>query len=169
MKLELGGGTKPRGHGFLNLDCLPCADVVIDFETGVLPFPDDSVTEVFSSHCLEHVKTYSRLLHEVVRVCVLGARVELRVPAWNSSMAMCCGHCHTISPQQVQHWVKDATQDWWQGCKKRLALVSTEVIPSSVFPAAQAAFPNLTREQVLQFVPDSAHEIVYVLKVVPND
>ena len=45
MKLEIGGGNTPRGEGFVNLDCLPCADIAIDLEKDPLPFADDSVDQ----------------------------------------------------------------------------------------------------------------------------
>ena len=69
MKLEIGGGNTPRGEGFVNLDCLPCADIAIDLEKDPLPFADDSVDEVYSAHCLEHVNNAVGVLAEVLRVC----------------------------------------------------------------------------------------------------
>ncbi len=56
-KLDLGCGPKKRA-GYVGVDALPApgVDYVIDIETEPLPFPDGSVSHVFSSHCPEHLK-----------------------------------------------------------------------------------------------------------------
>lgn len=178
MKIELGGGTRQRGEGWVNLDIVPgpAVDHVVDFSKLVtagldgprLPFPDFSVDEVYSSHCLEHVDPYNGLLHEVVRVCRIGARVEIRVPHWLSSMAMAGGHRHTVSPKVVIGWCVEFAAEWWTGCARRLSLVRTEYIPSAVFPEARKLFPHMTDEQVMRFVPDACHEIRYFFEVIKN-
>lgn len=178
MKIELGGGAKPR-PGYVNLDILaiPGVDHVIDFEKlaeagreGLrLPFPDDSVEEVYSSHCIEHVAPYHGLLHEIARVCRPGAKVEIRVPHWLSDMAFIAGHKHAVSLRQVQHWCRDFIGDWWAGCAKRLGHSGTEYVPSTTFAEAKALFWQLSDEQVMRFIPDACHEVRYFFEVIAHE
>jgi ubiquinone/menaquinone biosynthesis C-methylase UbiE len=175
LRVELGGGRYPRGEGFLNVDQPDCpsVDLPVDFEKlgrdGCrLPFDDDSVDEIFSSHCLEHVWPYDGLLHEIARVCKLGAPVEIRVPHWNQQMAMCNDHKHTVSPDQVDHWSKTALDFWWGGCRKRLELLRTEWIASAYFAEAKGLFPHLTDEQVMRFIPSTCHENRFHFTVIEN-
>lgn len=82
IKINIGGGYK-RYDGFLNLDIDPYTkpDHVIDLETGVLPFENDSVTEVKAFHILEHIgQGYFHLLQELYRVCHAGALIDIQVP-----------------------------------------------------------------------------------------
>lgn len=167
LRVELGGGRNPR-EGFINVDALDVTEVdeVVDLSRDRLPFADGSVGVLYSSHCLEHVEPYGLLLREIARVCRAGAAVEIRVPHWLSDMAHCAGHRHAVSPTQVRHWCKDFIADWWAGGKKRLDLLRTEQIPSASFADARAAFPHLTDEQVMRFIPDACHESRYHFTVV---
>jgi len=167
LRLDLGGGRRPK-EGFTNVDVLDAPGVVrCDFSRERLPFADDSVAEVYSSHCLEHLDNHHHVLHEIVRVCRPGASVELRVPHWLSAMAHCAGHRCTIAPHQVQHWCQDFLHDWWQGSAKRLAHVRTEYERGPAFDEAKKLFFQMTDEQVLRFVPDACHEVRYFFEVVP--
>lgn len=176
MKVELGGGFHPRGDGFVNCDLLaaPGVDHVLDFErlgvNGVrLPFDDDSVEEVYSSHCLEHVRNVCGVLREIARICRVGAKVEIRVPHWLGVMAMCPGHLHVIGEASVRHWCVEFIAEWWSGCAKRLHLVSTEYVRwAPYFDEARRAFPKLTDAQLEKFIPGCVHEVRYVFEVIPN-
>src|SRR5882724_9186504 len=55
MKLEFGGGKKPRGDGWVNVDQCQEADVIHNLNLRPWPFADDSAGEIYSSHCLEHL------------------------------------------------------------------------------------------------------------------
>lgn len=82
MKLNIGCGYDRRS-GFINIDkfefCKP--DMVIDIEKG-LPFEDNSVDFIFSSHCLEHVRPdrYMFVLEEMYRVSKPGIIWHLKLP-----------------------------------------------------------------------------------------
>ncbi len=138
----------------------------MDFERGILPFEDDSVDEVSSSHCLEHITNLRGILREIVRVCRTGAPVEIRVPHWLSSMAMCAGHRQTISAHQVRHWCDEFPRDWFGGLDKRLTLVSTELVPGPTFAEARGLFPQMSDDQIMRFVPDACHEYRFKFQVV---
>ena len=77
MKLELGGGVKPRGQGFINMDWNPVADICHDLMVKPWPLADDTVHEVYSSHCIEHLEDPMSILQEIARVGVVGCPVQI--------------------------------------------------------------------------------------------
>ncbi len=169
-RIELGGGRTPR-EGFYNVDRRPLPEVqhCCDLESDPLPFADDSVEEVYSAHCLEHLRSHHHVLHEIVRVCRVGARVEIRVPYWLQSMSMCWDHACTISPAQVRHWATDFVQDWFGGCTKRLKLLRTEYVPGETFNEAKDLFSWLSDDQVMRLIPDACHEVRFYFEVATNE
>jgi len=157
MKIELGGGVKPRGEGFVNYDVLPCADVVCDLSEGI-PLDDDSVDEVYSSHCLEHIPDPMAVLREICRVCKVGGTTEIRVPHANSQLAMVWDHKHVFSEVAVMNFDEHFPHEFWTG-PKRLKLVRTEYgCQEPLFSEACKLFPRLSHEQVLRFIPGTCHE-----------
>lgn len=171
MKIELGGGGSPKGEGFVNVDImdLPGVDIICDVRNAPLPFQDDSVDEVYSSHMFEHLSAVEFPLHEIARVCKLGAKFEMRVPHTLSAMAMVLGHTTTVSPDWVRHWCEEYVGVWWAGCKKRLRLDRYEDIPGGHFPEARRLFPNLTSAEVMRYIPNAAFEHRFYFTVVPNE
>src|ERR1700693_4396027 len=127
VKLELGGGANSR-PGFWNVDRAPgitvhhACDLEALYPSGSehLPLADESVSDVYSAHCLEHVYPLHGVLREVARVCVPGAHFVLVVPHWLSPMAMCHGHRHVIAPEQVEHWCSTHVAHWWGDSPRRL-------------------------------------------------
>ena len=56
IKLNVGGGKgHPRVPGWTVVDLRETADVRMDITTAPLPFDDDSVSIIFTSHTLEHI------------------------------------------------------------------------------------------------------------------
>lgn len=170
VKIELGGGLRPKGPPFVNVDLNPGMEGrQANLEKEPIPFPDDSADEMYSAHFLEHIHNQAHVLREIVRVCVMGAKVEIRVPHYLSTMAMCAGHRCVISPQQVKHWTDDFPQAFFQDMPKRLRLVRTEQVPGEYFAEAKRLHPRWTDDQVMRFVPGAAHEIQYHLEVIANE
>lgn len=165
MKIELGGGNNARGDGYLNLDRHSAADIQIDFENELLPFADDSVEAVYSAHCLEHVANFLGVLREVLRVCILGAPVEIRLPHWLHPMASCPGHLHVLSDRQVQIWC-DMPEKFWPDFPKKFSLKNIHYQIDAVFDELRKAFPLLTDEQVAKYIPACCHEIRCLMEVV---
>lgn len=178
LKVELGGGVNPR-PGFVNCDLLqiPGVDHALDFErlgvSGVrLPFDDDSVDEVYSSHCLEHVANVPGVMREIARVCKAGAHVEIRVPHHLGLMAMCAGHKHCIPDLQMQNICIDFVAEWWVNCKKRLRWdrERTEYVRwAERYDRAVKLFPHLSERDVIDFVPGCCHEVRFHFTVIPHD
>ena len=83
MRLNLGCGNRKR-PGWRNVDKVPhCSpDEIVDLER--LPWPYNSVDEMFLSHVLEHLgevtDVYLGIIKEIYRVCRDGATITVVVP-----------------------------------------------------------------------------------------
>jgi len=82
LKLNLGGGYKEYDN-YINIDidpnCKP--DYVIDLERDILPFKENTVSEVRAYHILEHLGNgFFHCLQELYRVCEHGAIIDIQVP-----------------------------------------------------------------------------------------
>jgi SAM-dependent methyltransferase len=91
--IDLGCG-KNKKPGYIGVDkfSIPEVDYVVDFEKENLPFNDDSVENVYSSHCLEHLSDPHKLLGELIRVCTNNASFELWLPHLRSNDAFVFDH-----------------------------------------------------------------------------
>lgn len=81
IQLDLGCGRfKIDNH--VGMDSLEFGQEVIWDATLGLPFPNDSVYGLHTSHFLEHIKwdDLEELFNEMVRVCQNGALITIRVP-----------------------------------------------------------------------------------------
>ena len=83
IRLDLGAGGYPQ-PGFTRMDFDPCngqTDIVWDIANGI-PLPDGSVSELYTSHFLEHLMPTDlhMVLQEMWRVCAGGAKVTIKVP-----------------------------------------------------------------------------------------
>lgn len=160
IKIDVGGGIYPK-EGFVNCDMLddPRVDVRADFSMGI-PLPDDFVDELYSSHCLEHVKDVSILIRDIARVCRVGASVTIKVPHFGQEMAMCPGHLHVISEHMIQHF-DEFEEAWWHDMDKKLKLKSKQYTPTQWFDRARELFPTFTDEDIYRFVPNTCHEVTF--------
>jgi SAM-dependent methyltransferase len=79
--LELGPGQSPR-PGFYHLDIVPGEDIDIvgDLNEGLPTLPDNCVSELYTSHTLEHVSNLLPLLGDVYRICRPDAKITVIVP-----------------------------------------------------------------------------------------
>jgi predicted SAM-dependent methyltransferase len=81
ISLELGSGEKLGTGDWVTLDFGPKCDLTWDLRKGI-PFPDNSVSKIYSSHLLEHLK-YDEivvLLKECLRVLSPGGSLSACVP-----------------------------------------------------------------------------------------
>ena len=82
MKINIGSGYK-RIEGFVNVDddSLVEPDYLVNIEAAILPFEDNSVSEVRAHHILEHIGDgFIPLMQELYRVCKHGAILDIVVP-----------------------------------------------------------------------------------------
>lgn len=92
------GGKKHPGTVGLDIVDAPGVDHVLDFTRERLPFDDDSVSFVFSSHCVEHIADPLPLFRELTRVAAHGARLEIWTPY--------AFHEHAFLPGHVSYWTE---------------------------------------------------------------
>lgn len=80
-KLNLGAGRQGRQEGWLNCDLHPGPNVDHVFNLMERwPFEDNSVTEIYSSHVLEHLPDPWAFFREAHRVLVPNGTCLIRVP-----------------------------------------------------------------------------------------
>lgn len=169
--LEIGGGAKPKGGEWVNVDVLPCADIVHDLNVYPWPFDDQSVDGIYSSHCLEHLQYVHLALNEMARICKIGAPLEIRTPAPHSDLAMVAGHTHVWSPIaaiNVDHYFP---AEYWSG-PRRLKLHGHEYQPSFMleeFRREMPSFSELTDQQVMKWFPRVCHEVRYFYQCIENE
>lgn len=96
LQIELGCGSAKQ-PGFIGLDyqAFPGVDIVTDLNEEPLPFEDDSVDYVYSSHAFEHLDNYLHVFREIFRVCRPEATVEIWTPYGKSNDGFLFGH-HTF-------------------------------------------------------------------------
>jgi hypothetical protein len=106
-KIDIGSGDFKK-PGFVGIDIVQSGDVdiVCDIERSRWPLEDESVCEVFSSHCFEHIEV-NNLIHifsEMTRVCVDGAKVEIWHPYLMHRDAYLLGHIARLSEEMYYHF-----------------------------------------------------------------
>jgi predicted SAM-dependent methyltransferase len=82
MKLNLGCGTNNKGEGWTNIDLYsPLAHIRHDL-TNPLPFADETVDQIFSSHLIEHFtrEEWELVRKDWLRVLKPGGTLEIHCP-----------------------------------------------------------------------------------------
>lgn len=89
LRIDLGCGPNKKAN-FIGCDhtAFPGVDVVADLIKR-WPWPDSTVEEAHSSHCLEHFDSMERVhfLNELYRVLKPGAKATVITPHWSSCRA----------------------------------------------------------------------------------
>lgn len=159
LRIELGGGTRPeQSKRFVNIDQVPEAHLQVNLDEFPYPLPDNSVNEVYSSHCLEHLKHPYSVFKEICRICAVGTFVVIKVPHPFNPMAMCPGHEHVISQDMIDHFSHFPEINLWE--EKKLVYKNTILRPTIHFAEARrlSTFSKLTDDQIMKFVPGTCHE-----------
>lgn len=120
MKLEIGGGKKPR-TGYLTCDIrdLPHIDYVCPAHA--LPFEDNQVEEVYSRHVVEHftLKEFLEVLKEWNRVLKIGGELYIICPnlLWHLQQVLEGSHASFYNKQPGQnarYWGFGSLFGWQQ-------------------------------------------------------
>lgn len=169
-KLNLGCGPNHR-EGWINLDINPPADLIHDISVTPWPIAGDSIREVYSSHCFEHIDNIFAAFDEICRICRIGAPVEIRVPHPLSEMAMCAGHKHIFSPQQaLNHENYFGKQIWRHAKRLRLDRIAFE--PTEQLAQAKRDLPflrGLSDHVIMRWIPNTCHESIFRFTVITNE
>lgn len=91
IRIDLGCGSNKK-PGFIGIDKYMesgITDVITDLDVlgATLPYKDDSVSEIYASHFLEHIHNIFPLMNECFRVLKPGGKFEIVVPLAESPMA----------------------------------------------------------------------------------
>lgn len=122
IKLDVGAGQYPK-EGFVRMDFDPQGtDIIWDIKDGI-PLPDSSVEELYSSHFFEHFlpTDFHYILMEVWRVCMNGAKVEIRVPYGNTWQGHLPCHYNRSTEETME-----AIGNWFPEETNRFELVGIE-------------------------------------------
>ena len=79
--LNLGCGFRQNTDA-INIDINETTnpDMIVDLESGKLPFEDNTFKEVYAYHILEHIKNLIPLMNEIYRVMKTKGKLFIKVP-----------------------------------------------------------------------------------------
>ena len=103
LRLNLGC-FDTKMDGFQGLDVLDCGQEIVWDATLGLPFPDDSVEEIFCCHFIEHIADYDllNLFNEILRVCKNGTILTFQCPHSERDEAYYMDHVSLWNEQKVR-------------------------------------------------------------------
>jgi len=109
IKLDIAcGQTKQPGYVGIDISKIPGVDIVHDLEKTPWPIKNNSVSEAFCSHFIEHVKNLPAFMDELHRVLVVGGKAAIVCPYYTS---MRCWqdpfHIRAISEATFLYFNKD--------------------------------------------------------------
>ena len=78
-KLNIGCGPSIK-EGYINIDKADFADLQLDLEDAVLPFSDNSISEIIAEQVLEHIHNFIPLMNELHRVLKPMGSLKITVP-----------------------------------------------------------------------------------------
>ncbi len=81
MKLDIGCGGNKK-WGFLGVDINPGGQVDFVMDATKLQFEDNSIDEVFSRRCIQHVEDDTKALREIFRVLKPNGLCTLQLASW---------------------------------------------------------------------------------------
>ena len=81
MKLDIGCDANKK-PGFLGVDINPGEQVDFVMDVTKLEFEDNSIDEVFSCRCIQHVEDDNRAFREIFRVIKPNGIFTLQVASW---------------------------------------------------------------------------------------
>lgn len=85
LRLDIGCGPCPE-KGFYGVDFveLPGVAIYADLNEGLAPIPDNSVSDVVSSHCMEHISNFVPLMKHIHRIVVPNGTIRITVPHYSN-------------------------------------------------------------------------------------
>lgn len=98
MKIDLGCGPFKK-EGYTGIDVYPFDGVDIVYDGKTLPVESDSVDEVYSMHCFEHLDDVFGIMKELFRVCKDGATLNIISPHFSS-----CRNCYDLEHRRQFGW-----------------------------------------------------------------
>ena len=86
-KINLGCGNDIKEE-YINVDIMNISgvNIICDIE-GILPFKDNSISEIILTHVIEHIKNLESFLKELYRVSRAGCIIKIRTPYFSHESA----------------------------------------------------------------------------------
>jgi SAM-dependent methyltransferase len=162
MKLNIGCGTDIR-PGWVNIDSQPGpgVDLTLDLEEGHLPFEDDSVSEAYCSHVLEHLWEWEKIVLEVFRVLEPGGRFVLKVPY---GFKPCAYHVRTFVPWTLDWFIEAPSYVENTSLEPGARFICEKRYIGRIFPGFYHVRKYLWRNAPRSFRFGRKHEIVWILR-----
>jgi SAM-dependent methyltransferase len=142
--IDLGCGSLKK-EGLIGVDFVeaPNVDFFLDMEKEPLPFENQSVDYIFSSHFLEHIGNHPFVFSEMSRVAKNGAKIELWLPYLWSNAGFVFGHKFFFSEEiflhlclkHYTHWIDILGARWFL---KEIVFV---IAPSTLADLNQVGIP----------------------------
>lgn len=85
LRLNLGAGLGRRS-GYYGVDHLQLegTDILADLNKDLDLIPDNSVSDIYSSHVFEHIANFESLMNEIHRISQPSANIEIVVPHFSN-------------------------------------------------------------------------------------
>ena len=110
VKLNLGCGERWK-DGFINVDAFNPADMIVDLNSFPWPWEDNTVDEIYSRGCFEHLQDFNAALREAHRVLKPGGRLQIIVPHFrNPQAAWPQQHIHQFSIYTFTHHLSQSNE-----------------------------------------------------------
>lgn len=108
VRLDIGCG-EAKQKGFIGIDKrkMPGVDIVLNLDRECLPFKDASVDEIYTSHCLEHLNDFERIMLEFSRVLKPSGKLKIIVPFYSSPVAFEPTHKLFFNPYSINFFTDD--------------------------------------------------------------
>jgi len=170
VKIELGCGERKQPDfddtSFIRIDIRRTkrTDLICDLTKG-LPFKDNCVDEVYSSHFLEHLTHLALrdLLNDIVRVCKNGSEVISLFPYWNHETAMFPAHTYTLPPEFWRHL--EMYRDYWFYRKYGYMVIKNMVIGYTDDGLKFCEKLGINPEEGARFLNNIAHHMIVTMEV----
>lgn len=118
LKLNLGCGSR-HFEGFVNVDKYGDPDLKLDLETFPWPWQDDTVSEIYLIHVLEHLgqttEIYLSIIKEMYRICHNGAKIRIMVPHYRHQFFFDDPtHVRAVTPMGLQLFSQEENRQWME-------------------------------------------------------
>jgi len=113
VNLDIGCASKTEKNHY-GIDNRDCGQAIIWDVTNGLPFPNDSVDKIRTSHFLEHLSVDEEIefFKEVLRVLKVKGNMENRLPHSDSRTAFYPGHKSFWNEQKVEAFTRSGLPDF---------------------------------------------------------
>ncbi|NEQ78567.1 MAG: methyltransferase domain-containing protein [Okeania sp. SIO2C9] len=166
LRIDLGcGSSKKEGTIGIDQQGISGVDYVLDIQTQPLPFLNQSVGYVHSSHFLEHIENPIYIFQEISRVCRDGAELEFWTPYTWSNSAFVFGHKSFLNEDHYLHMCVWHPDFWAQALKARWLLKEITYIiePKALIDIYRN---KISLDFALNYYKNIVRELVYLLKYV---